>query len=737
MKTVFHIAYAELRMLFYSPIAWLLLCLFTFQSGMAFCDALGRLLETREMGVEHQQFQTYILMIDGVFSAIMGNLLWYIPLLTMGLMSREYNLGSVKLLYSSPIGCEKIIWGKYLAMMVFGVVLLAVLVLLGVCGACWVKDFDIPWVISGIAGIYLLYCTYAAIGLFMSSLTPYQIVAAIGTLLVLTVLNYLQGVGQDIDFVREITWWLALSGRSGNFVQGLIGLEDVVYFVVVIVLFVVLTILKLRSERRNDSKVVKVLPFVLVVVVALSVGYLSTRPVLMKYWDVTYIQKNTIPVKAQEFMAELDDEVTFTLYVNLLDRRFKEGMPAFRMKNYAMFKPFIRFKPDIRLNYVYYYDDCDDMRPDLARTDWSVQDKMLKICREEDLDADEFLTPEQIREKLDLSKEGNRLVYVVERENGRKAFLRFFDDNNYVPSEREIATVLKRLVTDVPHVCFLTGHGERSIAHTGDRNYYLLVVRNDRGALSNQGFDFGVRAMTGVGENLEGVDILVIADPQEEYTPEELQKVEAYLAAGGNALVTGEMNSRRILNRLLAGTGVQLDSVFVHQQELPDYAPELIPGEITEISVKQLGLGKDLYKHRGKVVLDGCLALETSDSDFECIPVVEVLGSGEPLVVALRRTVQGKEQRILIAGDADLFSAGEIRRERTGINAGNFSFMTGAFSWLANNEYPLDMTRPEAIDNTLYLSTRMFGVVKIILMWGIPLLIAVVASVVLVRRKRK
>ncbi len=36
MKTVFHIAYAELRMLFYSPIAWLLLCLFTFQSGMAF-----------------------------------------------------------------------------------------------------------------------------------------------------------------------------------------------------------------------------------------------------------------------------------------------------------------------------------------------------------------------------------------------------------------------------------------------------------------------------------------------------------------------------------------------------------------------------------------------------------------------------------------------------------------------------------------------------------------------------
>lgn len=737
MKTIFQIAYAELRMLFYSPIAWLLLCLFAFQSGLAFFDALGRLVENREMGVEHQQFQTYILMIDGVFSAIMGNLLWYIPLLTMGLMSREYNLGSVKLLYSSPIGCHKIVLGKYFAMMVFGVVLLAVLVLLSVCGACWVKDFDIPWVLSGIAGIYLLYCTYAAIGLFMSSLTPYQIVAAIGTLLVLTVLNYLQGVGQEIDVVREITWWLALSGRSGNFVQGLIGLEDIVYFVVVIVLFIVLTVLKLRSERRNEPKVLKMLPFALAVGVALSIGYLSSRPALMKYWDVTYIQKNTIPVKAQEFMTELDDEVTFTLYVNLLDRHFKQGMPVSRMKNYAMLKPFIRFHPGIRLDYVYYYDDCDDMRPDLARMEGTLQDKMLKICREEDLDADAFLTPEQIRERVDLSREGNRLVYVVERKRGEKAILRFFDDSNYIPFEKEIATVLKRLVVGVPHVCFLTGHGERSITQTGDRNYYLLVVRNDRSALSNQGFDFGVRTLTGPDKNLEGVDILVIADPQEEYAPEELQKIETYLAEGGNALVTGEMNSRKILNRLLEGTGVRLDSVFACQQVLPDYVSELIPGEITEASVKQLGLGKDLHKQRGKVVLDGCLAVKTGASDFECIPVVVEPGSGQPLVVALRRTVSGKEQRILVAGDADLFSAGEIRRERTGIHAGNFSFMTGVFAWLADGEYPLDMSRPEAIDDTLYLSTGMFGVMKIVLMWGIPFLIAAVAGVVLIRRKRK
>lgn len=65
-------------------------------------------------------------------------------------------------------------------------------------------------------------CAYAAIGLFMSTLTSYQVVAAVGTLAVLAALNYIENVGQDIPFVRDITYWLSISGRADTFFKGMI-----------------------------------------------------------------------------------------------------------------------------------------------------------------------------------------------------------------------------------------------------------------------------------------------------------------------------------------------------------------------------------------------------------------------------------------------------------------------------------------------------------------------------------
>ncbi len=736
MKTIFQIAYAEIRMLFYSPIAWLLLCLFAFQANMAFCDALGRIIETRETGVEHQQFQTYLLMVNGVFSMIVENLFWYIPVLTMGLMSREYSSGSIKLLYSSPISCNKIIFGKYIAMLLFGVLLLSILVLQSVCANFWIKDFDILWVISGIIGIFLVYSTYVAIGLFMSSLTSYQIVAAIGTLAILIVLNGLQEVGQDIDFIREIAWWLALAGRGGNFIQGLIGLEDIIYFITVIGLFLTLTILKLRFERRSDSLFVKIGEYLLVAGIVVSISYISSRPFLMKYWDATAMQLNTIPPKAQEFMKRMDGDLSFTLYVNVLDRNYEYGMPNRRMRNYNLVKPFLRFKPETKVKYVYYYDECDHMRHDLLASGLAPKDMMLKICQEEDYDASMFLAPDQVRKDVDLSNEGYRLVYVLERGNGQRNILRFFDDSNYEPSEREIAAALKRLIDGSPKVCFLTGHGERSITKTGDSNYYMLVVRNSRSALSNQGFTFATRQLQNVDSALHDVDILVIADPQVSYSNKEIQAVREYINGGGNLLITGELLHRDILNQLLREVGVQFDTCFVNQFSYIGNATELIPGKITEFASSKLGIGQNILKQKGHVVLNGGVGLKLEQNEFDCTPIIVGPDSSAlPLVMALNRTVNGREQRIIVAGDADLFSAGEIRMERAGINNTNFEFMENVFSYLANGEYPIDTVRPESTDDVLYLKAVAFKWVKWGFVGGIPLILITLASLLLIKRK--
>ena len=115
MKTVYTIARAELQTLFYSPVAWLILIIFTFQVSMGFSTATESWVVYYSQGYKlggisldifaNQQY--------GIFMNVLGYMYLYIPLLTMGLMSREFASGSIKLLYSSPVTNAQIILGKY------------------------------------------------------------------------------------------------------------------------------------------------------------------------------------------------------------------------------------------------------------------------------------------------------------------------------------------------------------------------------------------------------------------------------------------------------------------------------------------------------------------------------------------------------------------------------------------------------------------------------------------------
>jgi len=104
-------------------------------------------------------------------------------------------------------------------------------------GLCIIENVDFWLPFSGLVGLYLIVCTYAAIGLYMSSITSYQVVAALGTLAVLAILNYLPSLGGNIEVVQEITYWFSISGKANQMIDGLICSEDLFYFFIVIGLF--------------------------------------------------------------------------------------------------------------------------------------------------------------------------------------------------------------------------------------------------------------------------------------------------------------------------------------------------------------------------------------------------------------------------------------------------------------------------------------------------------------------
>src|ERR1700744_1721862 len=99
MKTTFRIAKLELSTLFYSPIAWFLLVIFLFQCGLAYTGVLESTLTRQDLGGTYLRFLTFLTSDvfagrDGVFSGMTGKVYLFIPLLTMGLMSRETSSGT-------------------------------------------------------------------------------------------------------------------------------------------------------------------------------------------------------------------------------------------------------------------------------------------------------------------------------------------------------------------------------------------------------------------------------------------------------------------------------------------------------------------------------------------------------------------------------------------------------------------------------------------------------------------
>lgn len=749
LKMIWNIAKAELQMLFYSPVAWLLLIVFSVQASTIFAGKLESFATTQEMGYTLQGMTSTIFAGWGsVLVGIQGYLYFYIPLLTMGLVSRDLSNGSIKLLYSSPITNFQIIIGKYLSVMLYGLLMMAVLVVLLLCGLFVVKDFDWPMVLTGILGLYLLLCAYAAIGIFMSSLTSYQIVAALGTLIVLMLLNMVGNWGQEYDFVRNVTYWLSIRGRCDTFISGMICSEDVLYFIIVVCLFLALTIIRLNAVRQKIRFAVTLGRNIGVILLACVLGYFSSMPKLKGYFDTTATKVNTLTPNSQEIIAKMKGGLTITTYVNVLEQAgawYASG--SFLLPDMQRFEQYTRFKPEIKMKYVYYYDTCNNPMLDQRFPGMTLKEKFQEMCKY-GIDSNKVKTPEEIRSMIDLSGEGNTFVRLVERESGEKTWLRVYNDIMRFPSEREISAAFKRLVMKLPVVGILTGHGEREYTSDKDRDYSAFTAdKTFRYALINQGFD--VEYVTLDNPIREDINILVIAENRESLTSEEEAMLQRYIDRGGNLFILGEPRRREVMAPLFAKFGFeQVEGQLVKQDT--NLHPDVILSYPTveadsiayEFGYMRLGgqvlvasgvSGLRQVADKGYKVTEVFKSdtigswneVETTDFVDDTIRLNPAAGEVErsySTIVALSREINGKEQRILLSGDADYISNGGLSSNHRGVEASNFSLVTGGFFWLSNDEVPIDVRRPALPDNYLRL-----GITGSSVMWWILCVVLPVA----------
>jgi len=765
MRKILKIAKLELSILFYSPVAWLVLAIFMIQCGLSFLGGMQAIRTTLSLGYQTKPITDDLFGGDsGLFAVVQGNLYLYLPILTMGLMSRETSSGSIKLLLSSPVKLRQIILGKYFAIIGYGLTLIGILLIYCFIGVFFIKDADMGLLVSGLLGLYLLICTYAAIGLFMSCLTTYQVVAAISTLAIFTCLRYMGNIGQDIDFVRDLTYFLSISGRTEKMVAGLITTKDVFYYLIIITSFLSLCVLRLKAERELKPWTVKTGRYILLVSTALCLGYFTSRPLLTGYLDATAAKSLTITKSSQQIAKQIDGPLTVTTYANLLAPNLWHVMPESRNRDLSKLEQYKRFIPGMEMKYVYYYQKPIDTNYADYRYNPNLKgitniDKIAKkMATNMGVESDLFMPPAEINKLINLEPEGNLLVRKLDYK-GKSTFLRFYTENNPYASEAEVMAALKRLLVKAPKVVFITGNNERGTINKGDREYQMIsALKTRKSALINQGFDVDTADLN-KQEIPADAGIIVLGDPTVPFNAQAQQKLAAYVNKGGNMLITGEPGRQNVLNPVLLPLGVQLKA---GQLIKPDR--DLTPGFIdAQLSDKALGIDSNidqLQKGHATVAMQGAAAIDYAASgSFRVEPLllspqdgwnkqglVDLNGADNsfnaaqgdqkgvfPIAVSITRNINGKQQRIVVSGDADFISNSEFTRAKRGYND---YYLDGLFRWFSNGAFPIDVKRPPTKDMDLKISREQITGLMWLCKGVIPAIIAILGAITLIRRRR-
>ncbi|MCD2425681.1 Gldg family protein [Niabella pedocola] len=769
MRLIIKIARNELRYLFYSPIAWIVLLVFWVMIAVAYFNPLHDMANFQEIMIKNSNSKwtwpsTKSLtgsLFGGVYTTAVSYLYLFIPLLTMGLVSREKNTGAIRLLYSSPARLRQIVLGKYLGIVLYLLLQVVIVGMVMVVGALNIRDEDYGLFLSGLLGFYLLVCTYSAIGLFMSAISVHPVISGIGTFMIIFVLDRIGGLWQQYDFIRDLTWFLSLQNRNQKMIFGLIVTRDIVYFMAIAFIFVSFTIIKLRAERESKPWYINAGRYILVMILALSVGYITSRPVLTGYWDTTAAKKNTISTELQKMIKALGDStLEVTLYVNLLSRTSKmaRGLPEARNPSYltSFWERYLRFKPDIKFNYVYFY----DIDPQSSDSSWyhiypgkTVQQIAAKVAERSELDLDMFKTPEQIRKLIDLKSEGNRMVMQL-KYRGRTEILRTMDDVECWPDGSNMASVLKRLLEPdkIFKVYFLTGDLERDIHKVGDRGYAAHTAKSIRASIANMGLDVDTLNLN-VQDVPADVATLVLADPVMNLSAAVQKKIEGYIAAGGNMLILGKPGKQYVLNPLLRQLGVQLMSGQLVQptyDETPEKVVCLTTPYIDTLSFLTQGLrgvgmpfvagltqlNDSIYKFRplllglpGKTWLKaGDLVIDSTLPPFNPL-AGDILRDTFITSAQLRRNIRQKEQRIILFGSADFISNLRIAQNR--------DLIAGAYSHLTYNHFPVQLSIILSKDILLTISEQGAYIERIVFIWVLPGCILLAGTILLIRRKRQ
>ena len=232
---MFSIFKREFRAYFTSPLGYVFLAIFYAFSGLFFY------IFSLSIGSTD---------ISGVFLMMFIVLMVFVPLLTMRLLSEDKKQKTDQLILTAPVSLLSVVMGKFLAAYTIFVIGVAVMPVYGFVMSTFTTISWLPiW--GNTVGLLLIGGIFVSVGLFVSSLTENQMIAAIGSFfvnLMILLMNTLTSALPSGIF-KDVLASVSVYSRYSEITNGIFSLSSLIFFISVIFIFLFLTVRVLEKRR--------------------------------------------------------------------------------------------------------------------------------------------------------------------------------------------------------------------------------------------------------------------------------------------------------------------------------------------------------------------------------------------------------------------------------------------------------------------------------------------------------
>ncbi len=446
-------------------------------------------------------------------------LLFLIPAVCMRAFSDEMKMGTMELLLTKPITLKEIVLGKY-----FGAVILIIIALiptglyvftiseLGNPAGNW----DVGSTIGSYIGLFFLVMAYTAIGIFASTFSQNQIVAFIIAVFLSFALYYgFEGFASSAFDISNF----GMKAHFESVARGVLDTRDLIYFLLLTILFLALTTFKLNKEKSSTTKKGQIAFLVPIIGLVLLIAFGNS---LYMRFDLTQDKRFTLSEEAKQIVDQVHSPIVIDVF---LKGEFPPEFKRLQNETKQLLDEFAAYNSNIRFAFV---------NPSEKGSEHFVSQ------------FEEYgLIPAQIS-VVESGKQSTEIIYpwALAHYNGRTVKIPLLKNQLGATSEERVNSSLqnlqysfadgfKKLATEKSKkVAVLKGNGEYDDRYIADffstlRDYYFIAPFTLDSVASNPSKTL---------KALNGFDLIIAAQPTEAFTDAEKYVLDQYIMNGGNSL---------------------------------------------------------------------------------------------------------------------------------------------------------------------------------------------------------